>query len=147
MEFYFISFFKEDSNEEDQDNEENSDDSDEISPIRFVPEDKTFLQPMFRAINECQALHPDPEDDNSENEDEEDGEGEGVGEDENDFRDDEDESVQRIEELESEFDPDSVQLSARGRQIWERLNAASVRHQSKFKNTFIYLSYCLLFFG
>lgn len=71
--------------------------------------------------------------DEDENDDEE---GEEEGDDENDFRNDEDvpddeEAVQRIESVSDEFDPNSVQLSARGRQIWERLNAASSRNQSK----------------
>lgn len=95
---------------------------------------------MFRAINECQALHPDPEDDETSG-DEDDDDDDGVVNEDNDFRDDDDEqeqemgsdeAVDRIDMLEGEFDPDSVQLSARGRQIWERLNAAAnARHQCK----------------
>jgi len=109
----------------DEENEDEEEDSDEISPIRFVPEDKTFLQPLFRAINECQALHPDPEDDMSgEEEDEEDDEEEGEEEEgQNDFRDaEEGEEGVEIIDTAQEFDPNSVQLSARGRQIWQRLN-------------------------
>lgn len=69
-------------------------------------------------------------------EDDDDEEGEEEEGDENDFRNDEDvpddeEAVQRIESVTDAFDPNSVQLSARGRQIWERLNAASSRNQSK----------------
>ncbi|XP_012691683.1 methylosome subunit pICln [Clupea harengus] len=50
--------------------EENEDDSDSdsdttITEIRFVPSDKSALEPMFSAMCECQALHPDPEDDDS----------------------------------------------------------------------------------
>lgn len=33
-----------------------------MTEIRFVPEDKTALEPMFRAMSACQALHPDPAD-------------------------------------------------------------------------------------
>lgn len=38
-----------------------------ITEIRFVPGDKAALEPMFSAMCECQALHPDPEDDDSDN--------------------------------------------------------------------------------
>uniref|UniRef100_A0A3Q3EZ90 Methylosome subunit pICln n=1 Tax=Labrus bergylta TaxID=56723 RepID=A0A3Q3EZ90_9LABR len=38
-----------------------------ITEIRFVPSDKAALEPMFSAMCECQALHPDPEDDDSDN--------------------------------------------------------------------------------
>lgn len=53
-----------------QDQEENEEDSDDdsvevITEIRFVPSDKAALEPMFSAMCECQALHPDPEDDDS----------------------------------------------------------------------------------
>eukprot|EP00095_Tigriopus_kingsejongensis_P004118 snap_masked-scaffold122_size333723-processed-gene-2.15 protein:Tk04118 transcript:snap_masked-scaffold122_size333723-processed-gene-2.15-mRNA-1 annotation:"methylosome subunit picln" len=33
-----------------------------MTEIRFVPEDKTSLDPMFKAMAECQTLHPDPDD-------------------------------------------------------------------------------------
>ncbi|KAM9733820.1 methylosome subunit pICln isoform 2-T3 [Menidia menidia] len=39
-----------------------------ITEVRFVPGDKTCLEPLFAAMCECQALHPDPEDQDSENE-------------------------------------------------------------------------------
>ncbi|XP_054169227.1 methylosome subunit pICln-like [Oppia nitens] len=38
--------------------------------IRFVPEDKSQLDIMFKAMSECQALHPDPNDSISEDEEE-----------------------------------------------------------------------------
>ena len=43
-------------NEEDED--EGNDSTDNITEIRFVPEDKTLLNPLFTAMNECQALYP-----------------------------------------------------------------------------------------
>ncbi|KAM6988254.1 methylosome subunit pICln isoform 2-T2 [Tautogolabrus adspersus] len=58
----------------DEDEDDNScssggDDDEEgtITEIRFVPSDKAALEPMFSAMCECQALHPDPEDDDSDN--------------------------------------------------------------------------------
>ncbi|XP_072248136.1 methylosome subunit pICln [Leuresthes tenuis] len=58
----------------DDDNDDSSsssggDDGDDgvITEIRFVPSDKMSLEPMFSAMCECQALHPDPEDDDSDN--------------------------------------------------------------------------------
>uniref|UniRef100_A0A3Q3FBI1 Methylosome subunit pICln n=1 Tax=Labrus bergylta TaxID=56723 RepID=A0A3Q3FBI1_9LABR len=58
--------------DEDDDNSCSSsggDDDEEgtITEIRFVPSDKAALEPMFSAMCECQALHPDPEDDDSDN--------------------------------------------------------------------------------
>lgn len=46
---------------------ETSDDDDDdeegggMTEIRFSPDDKSKLQPMFTAMSQCQALHPDPE--------------------------------------------------------------------------------------
>ena len=37
------------------DNEE----SENLNEIRFVPEDKQLLKPLFQAMNDCQALYPD----------------------------------------------------------------------------------------
>ncbi|KAJ8280454.1 hypothetical protein GJAV_G00054750 [Gymnothorax javanicus] len=56
----------EDDDDDDDDDEEDKnsdDDSSPITEIRFVPSDKSALEPMFSAMCECQALHPDPEDD------------------------------------------------------------------------------------
>jgi nucleotide-sensitive chloride channel 1A len=118
------------------DNEDNvSDESDEIQPIRFVPEDKTYLNPIFKAINECQAMHPDPEDMSSgEEEEDEEAEGDenGVGYDdeENDFRDaDEEENFEEAsQELNSNLE--NVELSDRGRQILRRLNINYEAHSN-----------------
>lgn len=42
----------------------NDDDSDgsNMTEMRFVPDDKGMLDAMFHALNECQVLHPDPND-------------------------------------------------------------------------------------
>ncbi|XP_072316015.1 methylosome subunit pICln isoform X2 [Eucyclogobius newberryi] len=49
--------------EDDEDSESEEDKA--ITEIRFVPNDKTSLEPMFSAMCECQALHPDPGDQDS----------------------------------------------------------------------------------
>ncbi|CAL9684862.1 unnamed protein product [Knipowitschia caucasica] len=46
--------------EEDEDEEGKA-----ITELRFVPSDKSALEPMFSAMCECQALHPDPDDQDS----------------------------------------------------------------------------------
>ncbi|XP_035242491.1 methylosome subunit pICln isoform X2 [Anguilla rostrata] len=60
---------KDDEDNEDEDDDEedknSDDDSGPITEIRFVPSDKSALEPMFSAMCECQALHPDPEDEDS----------------------------------------------------------------------------------
>ncbi|GCB71651.1 hypothetical protein scyTo_0001648 [Scyliorhinus torazame] len=58
----------------DGEEEEDDDDSDPITEVRFVPVDKTALEPMFTAMCDCQALHPDPDDTDSDNDFEEDDE-------------------------------------------------------------------------
>lgn len=46
----------------DDENEGASDDSDDkVGEVRFVPEDKSALDVMFKALSECQVLHPDPQ--------------------------------------------------------------------------------------
>ncbi|EEC03184.1 methylosome subunit pICln [Ixodes scapularis] len=54
-----------------------NDDDDEpaASEIRFVPENKSSLDAMYKAMSECQALHPDPTDSISEEEEGEEEEG------------------------------------------------------------------------
>lgn len=58
-----------DEEDEDASDGDGGDDDEEgkITEIRFVPSDKTALEPMFSAMCECQAMHPDPEDEDSEN--------------------------------------------------------------------------------
>lgn len=60
-----------DSPLDDGGNDSDSDDSDgKVGEVRFVPEDKSALDVMFKALSECQVLHPDPE--NEEGEEDED---------------------------------------------------------------------------
>ncbi|XP_008203737.1 methylosome subunit pICln [Nasonia vitripennis] len=61
-----------DSNESNNTNEKNNDDNDDdsddddsdapITEMRFAPDNTNSLDAMFQAMNECQALHPDPQD-------------------------------------------------------------------------------------
>ena len=65
--------------------QEEDEDEENITEIRFVPSDKSLLNPLFQAMNHCQALYPDEM-----SADEDDGELEGE-EDLNDTEDEEDE--------------------------------------------------------
>ncbi|XP_045583745.1 methylosome subunit pICln isoform X2 [Procambarus clarkii] len=57
---------------------EDDDDESAMTEVRFVPSDHFSLEPMYKALNDCQLLHPDPEDQQSdENVGEEDDEDEG----------------------------------------------------------------------
>ncbi|XP_020794299.1 methylosome subunit pICln isoform X2 [Boleophthalmus pectinirostris] len=49
----------------DDDDDSDSEEVKAITEIRFVPSDKSALEPMFSAMCECQALHPDPDDQDS----------------------------------------------------------------------------------
>ncbi|ELK23649.1 Methylosome subunit pICln [Myotis davidii] len=49
----------------DEEEEDSDDDVEPIAEFRFVPSDKSAFEPMFTAMCECQALHPDPEDEDS----------------------------------------------------------------------------------
>ncbi|KDR10972.1 methylosome subunit pICln isoform X1 [Zootermopsis nevadensis] len=40
----------------------------DMTEMRFVPDDKGMLDAMFHAMSECQSLHPDPQDSFSEDE-------------------------------------------------------------------------------
>lgn len=52
---------------DDNETDEASDDStDKVGEIRFVPEDKSILDTMFRALSDCQILHPDPQEEDEE---------------------------------------------------------------------------------
>nr|ACO12648.1 Methylosome subunit pICln [Lepeophtheirus salmonis] len=45
------------------DNDENDDQSSSgMTEVRFVPQDKSKLDTIFRVLSQCQSLHPDPED-------------------------------------------------------------------------------------
>lgn len=99
-----------------KEDEEESDDSSEITPLRFVPEDKSMLNPIFKAINECQALYPDEEMSGDSDESEHEDQGEDI--DENQFFD-------------SESNLNEIELSDRGQEILKRLNI-NYQEESKF---------------
>lgn len=61
---------------------EEDDSTGKISEIRFVPDDKTQLDAMFKAMSSCQALHPDPQDSMSDYDETEEEDGEEYGYDE-----------------------------------------------------------------
>ncbi|XP_068686168.1 methylosome subunit pICln-like isoform X2 [Montipora foliosa] len=55
---------------DDNETDRASDDSDDrVGEIRFVPQDKAMLDVMFRALSDCQILHPDPQEEEEEDED------------------------------------------------------------------------------
>lgn len=60
------------------DSEEEEDEDAAMTEVRFVPSDPSSLDHMYKALNECQVLHPDPEDQPSDDEigEEEEDEGE-----------------------------------------------------------------------
>lgn len=43
-----------------------------MNELRFVPDAKTSLDAMFKALSDCQLLHPDPIDAQSDDDDDED---------------------------------------------------------------------------
>ncbi|XP_066592938.1 methylosome subunit pICln isoform X1 [Prorops nasuta] len=52
------------------DNEDEDDDPDTVmTEMRFAPDNTNNLEAMFQAMNQCQALHPDPQDSFSDAED------------------------------------------------------------------------------
>ncbi|KAK9958655.1 hypothetical protein ABG768_010764 [Culter alburnus] len=55
--------------DDDEESDSDSEDSGTITEIRFVPSDKAALEPMFSAMCDCQALHPDPEDADTDDDD------------------------------------------------------------------------------
>uniref|UniRef100_A0A672PQJ8 Chloride channel, nucleotide-sensitive, 1A n=1 Tax=Sinocyclocheilus grahami TaxID=75366 RepID=A0A672PQJ8_SINGR len=54
---------------DDEESDSDSEDSGTLTEIRFVPSDKAALEPMFSAMCDCQALHPDPEDADTDDDD------------------------------------------------------------------------------
>ena len=61
------------------------DDADDgLLEVRFVPDAPEHLESMFKAMNECQLLHPDPDDSVSEEEEGEREEEASAGDDEGD---------------------------------------------------------------
>lgn len=93
-----------------------SDDSDEITPLRFVPEDKSLLNPIFKAINECQALYPDEE-----------------LSDESDESEEEDQDIDENQFFDSTSDLNEIELSDRGHETLKRLNI-NYHFESKFSS-------------
>ncbi|XP_013775248.1 methylosome subunit pICln-like [Limulus polyphemus] len=56
------------SNGEEQNGESQEDEESKTSEVRFVPENTGVLDAMFKAMMDCQALHPDPDDSYSDDE-------------------------------------------------------------------------------
>lgn len=106
-----------DGNVELRDEGNESDDSDEIIPLRFVPEDNSLLNSIFKAINECQALYPDEQLNGDSDESEQEHE-EGEEIDENEFFD-------------STSDLNEIELSNRGHETLRRLN---INYQAESKS-------------
>ena len=125
--------------EDNQSDSGEEDESENITVIRFVPEDKSLLDKVFLAMNDCQALYPDSM--SGEEDEEEDDENDlENGYDQaacgNDFVDDEDENQlnneNKLYDIESNFNPNEVELSEKGQQILRRLNI-NYQLQSKSK--------------
>jgi hypothetical protein len=97
-----------------------------------VPSDTALITPLFSAINECQALHPDPASENEDDFDDEDGEEDDEYEEQmnghtnGDHFQDADEVELQEESAdngeEATADENGVRLTERGRQILRRLN-------------------------
>lgn len=45
-----------------EDSDEEDDEGTTCTELKFIPSDPMSLEPMYQALNVCQALHPDPED-------------------------------------------------------------------------------------
>jgi hypothetical protein len=126
--------FKNDADRLEEDNNNDDEDSSNYTTIRLVPEDKTLLNSIFVAMNECQALYPNSMSDDEDDDDEEEqaGEEEEEGVYNEEYNDDE-EGNQAEEFVDVEIDNRGggiiedqpimdVQLSERGQQILRRLN-------------------------
>lgn len=44
------------------DSDDEDDEETACTELKFIPTDPMSLEPMYQALNECQALHPDPQD-------------------------------------------------------------------------------------
>lgn len=44
------------------DDDDDEDEESEMTEIRFVPRDSSLLDLMYKSLNDCQVLHPDPQD-------------------------------------------------------------------------------------
>lgn len=60
----YLCVLSEVSNDDDNANDDDDDISEgsNMTEIRFVPDDKGMLDAMYHALNDCQVLHPDPND-------------------------------------------------------------------------------------
>lgn len=54
------------------DADDDDEEGDKVTEVRFVPDVVVNLDSMFKAMNECQLLHPDPADSVSEGDDDDD---------------------------------------------------------------------------
>lgn len=54
------------------DADDDDEEGDKVTEVRFVPDAVVNLDSMFKAMNECQLLHPDPADSVSEGDDDDD---------------------------------------------------------------------------
>jgi len=114
------------------DSEDESDETENITVIRFVPQDKRVLDQIFLAMNECQALHTDKISDDEECEDRYNN----IGYEnyENEFEDDKLDENEINEMNPMQFnettDPDNVELSAKGMEILNRLNLNFQEHNA-----------------
>jgi len=61
--------------EQESESTEEQHDYEDITEIRFIPDNKTMLEALFHAMSECQALHPDPNDSISEEDDDDENNG------------------------------------------------------------------------
>jgi len=70
-----------DPNASESESDDDDNGSSKLNEIRFVPDDKNSLEMLFKAMSECQLLHPDPNDSISEEEDDDDDEHDDIYED------------------------------------------------------------------
>ncbi len=96
----------EENNDYSSDNEaQDEQESGIIREVRFVPDDKSILNQLFKAMNDCQALYPDNSMSADEDFDEEEQDKEEEGDDENDYDENENEGGEELEDaLEAEPD-------------------------------------------
>lgn len=106
---------------EENDSESEDEESENTTVIRFVPGDNSQLNPIFVAMNECQALYPDSEMSGDE-EDKYDQIGYSLHEE--NFAD---ANIEQVNEMDptyftAETSPDDIVMSAKGQEVLRRLN-------------------------
>jgi nucleotide-sensitive chloride channel 1A len=62
----FLFYFPDNQPHSGSGDEESEEGVQNMTEMRFVPDDKGMLDAMFHAMSECQSLHPDPQDSFSE---------------------------------------------------------------------------------